>query len=104
MKLGLAIAIAALTVSPAYAADLTTGQQLARQWCANCHVIGSASPGLAAPQTAQQGPPSLQAVAQSDMPSAQLRAFLSHPHGQMPDLSLSRAEIDDLVAYIQSIR
>jgi cytochrome c len=33
-----------------------------------------------------------------------LRAFLSHPHGAMPDLSLTRAEIDDLVGYIETFR
>jgi len=33
----------------------------------------------------------------------QLRAFLSHPHGAMPDLALTRAEIDDLIGYIQSL-
>jgi hypothetical protein len=34
----------------------------------------------------------------------QLRAFLSHPHGSMPDLALSRAEIDDLIGYIETLR
>jgi hypothetical protein len=34
----------------------------------------------------------------------QLRAFLSHPHGAMPDLSLSRSEIDDLIAYLETFR
>jgi hypothetical protein len=38
------------------------------------------------------------------MTAEQLRAFLSHPHGAMPDLALSRTEIDDLTAYIQSLR
>lgn len=33
-----------------------------------------------------------------------MRAFLSHPHGAMPDLALSRAEIDDLIAYIGSLK
>jgi hypothetical protein len=34
----------------------------------------------------------------------QLRAFLTKPHGATPDLSLSRAEIEDQIAYIQSRR
>jgi hypothetical protein len=34
----------------------------------------------------------------------QLRAFLSHPYGAMPDLSLTRAEIDDLIGYIETLR
>jgi hypothetical protein len=33
-----------------------------------------------------------------------LRVFLQTPHAQMPDLHLSRDEIDDLAAYILSLR
>jgi cytochrome c len=43
-------------------------------------------------------------VARSGMTAAQLRAFLSHPHGAMPDLALTRIEIDDLIDYIESLR
>jgi len=38
------------------------------------------------------------------MTSDQLRAFLTHPHGAMPDLALTRAEIDDLIGYIGTLR
>jgi hypothetical protein len=38
------------------------------------------------------------------MTNDQLRAFLSHPHGAMPDLALTRAEIDDLIGYIGTLR
>ena len=43
-------------------------------------------------------------VAQSGMTSDQLHAFLSHPHGAMPNLSLTRTEIDDLISYIETLR
>ena len=33
-----------------------------------------------------------------------LRAFLQTPHSRMPDLRLSRDEIDNLTAYILSLR
>ena len=33
-----------------------------------------------------------------------LRAFLADPHGRMPPLVLSRADIDNLSAYILSLR
>jgi cytochrome c len=83
---------------PAYA-DAVRGGQLARQWCANCHVVdGNAG------RTVPQGPPSFREVAHSGMTADQLRAFLSHPHGAMPDLSLTRAEIDDLIGYINTLR
>jgi cytochrome c len=80
-------------------ADVAKGAQIAHQWCANCHVVG-ANPTAAVPQ----GPPSFQAVARSGMSPDQLRAFLSHPHDAMPDLALTRAEIDDLIGYIESLR
>lgn len=102
MRLGFAIGIALpvlAVAAPASAADLVRGGQLARQWCANCHVIAPAGSN-----TTQQGPPSLPAVAASGMTVDQLRGFLTHPHGEMPDLSLTRTEIDDLIAYIQSLR
>ena len=34
----------------------------------------------------------------------ELRAFLSHPHGAMPDLGLTRAEINDLIDYIETLK
>jgi cytochrome c len=79
-------------------ADVDKGAQLARQWCANCHLVGG-NPAGAVPQ----GPPSFQTIAHS-LTTDQLRAFLSHPHGAMPDLALTRAEIDDLIGYIETLR
>jgi hypothetical protein len=36
--------------------------------------------------------------------SMSLHAFLMTPHGQMPDFASTRAQIDDVVAYILSLR
>jgi hypothetical protein len=33
-----------------------------------------------------------------------LRVFLQTPHGRMPDLHLTRDEVDNLIAYILSLR
>jgi cytochrome c len=85
--------------SPSVAADVAKGTQLARQWCAHCHVIGGTTAG-----TVQQGPPSFPAVVQSGVTADQLRAYLSRPHAPMPDLALTRSEIDDLIAYIETLR
>ena len=95
----LALAVlACLAVRPALA-DANKGAQIARQWCANCHVIGGNATG-----PVPQGPPSFQMVARSGMSADQLRAFLSHPHGAMPNLALTRTEIDDLIGYIDTLR
>lgn len=80
-------------------ADAATGERLARQWCVNCHVIDDSGPATTLPQ----GPPSFRIIA-GHLDPAQMHAFLTHPHGAMPDLALSRAEIEDLMAYIQSLR
>jgi mono/diheme cytochrome c family protein len=95
----LALSALALVTPHAVLADAQKGAQLARQWCASCHVIGG-NPATAVPQ----GPPSFPAIARSGMTADQLRTFLSHPHGAMPDLALTRAEIDDLIGYIETLR
>lgn len=91
------LVLAAATARPT-CAEAAGGSQLAQQWCASCHVTGGGPAG-----NVQQGPPSFHTIAGTRSPD-QLRAFLSHPHGAMPDLSLTRQEIDDLVGYIESLR
>lgn len=91
------LVLATATVESALA-DAAKGSQLAQQWCASCHVTGG-TPAA----NLQQGPPSFSTIAHART-ADQLRAFLSHPHGAMPDLSLTRAEIDDLVGYIEKLR
>ena len=86
-------------VAHAARADSKKGAQLAEQWCAHCHVINNNSAG-----TVPQGPPSFPSIARSGMTDDQLRAFLSHPHGAMPDLALTRVEISDLIEYIETLR
>ena len=95
----LTLLVLAVGVAHAARADVNKGAQIAGQWCANCHLIGDSN-ASAVPQ----GPPSFQNVARSGVTADQLRAFLSHPHGAMPDLSLTRAEIDDLIGYIGTLR
>jgi len=78
--------------------DSVEGARVAKQWCANCHVIDGG-----APAAVPQGPPSFRTIAGHLDPN-QLRTFLTHPHGAMPDLALSRAEIEDLIAYITTLQ
>jgi cytochrome c len=91
------LVLGAATAQPTLA-DAAKGSQLAQQWCASCHVISSNRAG-----NVQEGPPSFRTIAGSRT-ADQLRVFLSHPHGAMPDLSLTRAEIDDLIGYIETLR
>ena len=93
----LSLVLAVATARPTRA-DATRGGQLARQWCASCHVTSGDPAG-----NIQQGPPSFHTIAAART-ADRLRAFLSHPHGAMPDLSLTRQEIDALVGYIETLR
>lgn len=97
--LGSAALALALLVPALARADAANGARLAERWCSSCHMIGYTPPA----QT-QVGPPSFPAIAKGGLTAAQLRTFLTKPHGAMPDLSLTRAEISDLVAYIESLR
>ena len=74
------------------------GEQLAQLWCASCHVTGGELP-----RSFPQGPPTFRSIARG-ITVDQIRAFLTKPHGAMPDLSLTRSEIDDLIAYIDRLR
>lgn len=90
----LATAAAPLT---AVAADPAAGLALAQRWCANCHVVGTGVPGT---DTAPAFP-SLALRHGGDVDW--VRAWLSTAHPRMPDLHLSRQEIDDVIAYLRSL-
>ena len=94
------LAALCLFLSPLAArADAAAGARVAQQWCANCHVVSAGGPSA----TVQQGPPAFATIA-GHLDPGQLRAFLSHPHGAMPDLALTRAEINDLIDYIETLK
>jgi cytochrome c len=98
MPLALAVGILALAAAPAASAagDAAAGQALAQRWCTGCHVIDRSGHG---PDIA----PPFPAIAHRHHNDEHwLRAWLAEPHPPMPNLNLSRAEIDDLVAYLQS--
>lgn len=80
------------------AADPAEGQDLAQQWCASCHAV---VPGEATDKPA----PSFESVVNERGRSDEwINTWLSTPHAMMPDLGLSRTEIDALVAYFDSLR
>ncbi len=104
MKIILASAIIllgpVLALGPACAQNATVGRQIAEQWCSACHQIEPA------PKTdSDKIPPSFASVAaMSSTTALSLHAFLSNPHGRMPDFALTRAEIRDVSAYILSLK
>jgi mono/diheme cytochrome c family protein len=92
--------VLALISGPAWSAgNPERGQQLAGRWCASCHLVGPEQ------REALADVPSFASVARrEDLSEALLAAFLATPHPPMPNMSLSRQEIADVLAYIRSLR
>ena len=93
-----ALALIAISGSPASAADAAHGRALAQRWCAACHVVSADQK-----QASADAPPFV-TIAHSDFNAKTLAYFLLDPHPKMPTLPLSRTAADDLSAYIQSLR
>ena len=80
--------------------ETAPGRRIAERDCTLCHEV---RPGETGPGAMASAPP-FQLVAR--MPSTTelaLRVFLRTSHAGMPNILLSEAEIDDIVAYIVSL-
>jgi mono/diheme cytochrome c family protein len=87
----------AILATSAAAADVRSGETLAKRWCAACHVV-------AADQRVgtTQSPAFSRIARKPDFSEATLALFLLNPHPRMPDMNLSRNEAADLAAYIKT--
>ena len=75
------------------------GRDLAEMWCNACHVTGT---GIT--EDAMDAAPPFPSIAGAVAANPEFyRGFLMNPHDPMEELSLSRHEIDALVAYIGSL-
>jgi mono/diheme cytochrome c family protein len=93
---GLVVLVAAVFSGSALAAgNAENGRIVAGLWCTSCHAVGRDA-------TASDAAPAFTALARERSPE-QLRGWLSEPHPPMPNLSLTRFEVEDIVAYLQSL-
>lgn len=75
------------------------GQTLAERLCSGCHVVETAS------KTVPAGIPPLRAIANLPGQTAtRILNVLIQPHAPMPDMQLSRQEILDITAYLDTLR
>jgi mono/diheme cytochrome c family protein len=95
LVLGLALL---LPIEALAAGSAERGLEIAERWCSHCHLV---SPAQA---QALADVPSFMAVAEGSAGLDWLATFLADPHPVMPDMSLTRQEIQDLVAYFESLR
>ncbi len=95
----LAVLIGLSPVSAVKAAgDPQSGRQLAERWCTSCHVVAGTGRG------SDTVPPFAEIAARKPFDKGMLTAWLTQPHPPMPNPDLSRREIDDIVAYLDSLR
>ena len=95
----LAVAIFGLSGSTALAADADHGADLAKRWCAACHLVDGSQT-----QASADAAPFAAIAAKSDFTPEKLAFFLLDPHPKMPNFSLNRYEAADLAAYIGALR
>ena len=95
----LLVAVAGLSGSAALAADANHGAELAKRWCAACHLVDAGQK-----QANADVPPFATIAAKTDFTPEKVAFFLLDPHPKMPNFPLSRNEAADLAAYIGSLR
>ena len=96
---GLTILAAGAALAQRMPGNVNSGHELAKTWCVGCHLIEAHE------TTARDVVPSFSAIAaMKSTTELSLQAFLQTPHDHMPDWRLSRQQIDDVVAYIMSLR
>lgn len=92
-------AAASMHGSAALAADASHGADLAKRWCASCHLVSADQ----AQGSADVAP--FAAIARKpDFSPEKLAFFLLDPHPKMPNFPLSRTEANDIAAYIATLR
>jgi mono/diheme cytochrome c family protein len=95
--LGVAVVLLMTSAGKGAAADSANGRRIAERWCAECHVVAPRQ------RQASDAVPTFAEIGGSGrFDETALAVFLATPHhSRMPNLSLSRSEIADLVAYIK---
>ncbi|MEP6985709.1 MAG: cytochrome c, partial [Chloroflexota bacterium] len=82
----------------ASASDVKNGEQLARRWCATCHLVANDQ------LQASADVPSFLSIAQRQSFRSETTAtFLLDPHPKMPSFTLSRQEASEIAEYIASL-
>ena len=90
----LAVVLTSAAAPAAAQGDPEVGRELALRWCTSCHVVDLEGHG------ADAGPALL---GDGQRTPDELRGWLAAPHPPMPNFDMSRQEIEDIVAYLESL-
>ena len=79
------------------AGNVDAGRDLMTRSCSSCHAMNSAT-------VATDGVPPLLVLARDNKERpAWIRGWLMDPHPPMPSISLSRQQIDNIIAYLNTL-
>ncbi len=96
--LAASMTLAAAGQAQTVAGDADAGHRFASTSCSSCHLVDAQQT-----KPAVDGVPSFASLANDPAKTPErLQTFLAVPHGGMPPISLSRQEIADVVAYIET--
>ncbi len=79
--------------------DAMRGHVLAQAWCSSCHAVEKFAMPLD-----HRAPAFTSIAAIRSMTPLAIRVFLQSSHEPMPNFILQKQDIDDLAAYIMSLR
>ena len=85
--------------TPSFAADPDHGKDIAKRWCASCHLVERGQTS-----TTDQAPPFDYLASTPDFNANKLAFLLLKPHPNMPSVSLNRAEVADMADYILGLK
>lgn len=89
----------AANTEPGYTPNPAHGQDLAKRWCASCHLVSADQ------KRAVADVPAFATIARTpNFDADRLARFLLDPHPKMPELPLSRTAAEDIAAYIASLK
>ena len=95
-RVALATAVLLSAAQAAQGQDAVVGRNLAERWCSPCHATSTRG---------SDAVKSFEAIAASPAGEpARMRRFLADPHAPMPPMQLSQQEVEDLVAYVATLR
>jgi mono/diheme cytochrome c family protein len=87
------------SAEPLHEGDAARGLRLADNWCSSCHLVSPEQ------KTTSRAAPPFSEIAQSPTFNSDHLAYLLYdPHPKMAKLGLSRRAIDDIAAYVLSLR
>lgn len=101
LPVGAALCALASAAHGQTAASIARGQEIAERACAGCHALAG-QPGRTVEGT---DVPSFRSIAgRPNQTPQRLQSFIMTPHRPMPGIPLSLAEVNDVVAYLLSLR